>query len=81
MTDTQYGYIQEKFPKWAKHVEEVAAMLCNDAPGTNVAALDTGCLFGLAAAMTETGQLSEAFEFVSEAINRARTKKEQGVTA
>lgn len=71
MSDTQYEVIKETFPKWAEKVETLARRDLNEHT--------MGLLYGMADGLILTGQCSEANDFVTLAIYKAKVAWEQKV--
>lgn len=76
MTDTQYDYIKENLPDWANEVERFAKYLATAKSESFRQGYD-GALYGMAVGAKTLGMLSEASEFVDEAIKRAKEEQER----
>ena len=70
MTDAQYSFIRDKFPRLAKQVEYAARRIAID-PDNQYC---KGMACGLACAMVETKQCGDAVEFLNTAIEKAKKR-------
>lgn len=69
MSETEYEYIKERLPEWAKSVEYFAEAMAN---GKKYEEYYSGLLAGLTMAAKDLGALSNADYFVGAAIKNAR---------